>query len=64
MKRLTRSDSDQMVAGVIGGLAQYFKIDSNLLRLIFVILTFMSVGLMVLIYFAAMIIIPNEREIR
>lgn len=64
MRRLMRSDSDQMVAGVIGGLAQYFNIDSNLLRLIFVILTFMSVGLMVLIYFAAMIIIPNEREIR
>ena len=64
MKRLTRSDSDQMVAGVLGGLAQYFHIDSNLLRLIFVILTFMSVFMLVLIYFAAVIIMPNGREIR
>lgn len=63
MKRLTRSDSDQMVAGVLGGLAQYFHIDSNLLRLIFVILTFMSVFMLVLIYFAAVIIMPNGREI-
>lgn len=64
MRRLTKSNSDQMVAGVLGGLAEYLNIDSTVLRLIFVILIFMSVGLMMLIYFAAMIIIPNEREIR
>lgn len=64
MKRLTKSNSDQMVAGVLGGLAQYLNMDSTILRLIFVILTFMSVGLMLLIYLAAMIIIPNERDIR
>lgn len=64
MKRLTRSNSDQMVAGVLGGLAQYVNIDATVLRLIFVILTLMSVGIMLLIYLAAMLIIPNEREIR
>lgn len=63
MKRLTRSNSDQMVAGVLGGLAQYVNIDATVLRLIFVILTLMSVGIMLIIYFAAMLIIPNEREI-
>ncbi|ASN04746.1 PspC domain-containing protein [Virgibacillus necropolis] len=64
MKRLTRLNSDRMVAGVLGGLAQYFSIDSTIVRVVFVILTIMSVFVLLLIYFAAMIIIPKEQEIR
>lgn len=63
MKRLTRSNSDRMVAGVLGGLAEYFNIDTTIVRLTFVILTIMSVFVLLLIYFAAVFIIPNEREI-
>lgn len=64
MKRLTRSTSNRMVAGVLGGLAEYFNLDTTIVRLVFVVLTFMSVFMLVLIYAAAMIIIPNEQEIR
>jgi len=37
-KRLFRSQTDRKLGGVIGGLAEYFRIDSNLLRLIVIIL--------------------------
>ncbi len=35
IKRLTRSKTDRKIAGVAGGLANYFGIDSVLVRLIF-----------------------------
>ena len=38
-KRLYRSEVDRKVAGVCGGLAEYFRIDSTLVRLLVVILT-------------------------
>ncbi len=40
MKTLYRSRSDSMVAGVCGGLGQYLAVDSTLVRLFFVFLTF------------------------
>lgn len=36
-KKLTRSVSDRKIAGVCGGLAQYFDCDSTLVRIIFLI---------------------------
>jgi len=38
MKRLYRSTTDRKIAGVCGGLAEYFKIDPTIIRIIFVIL--------------------------
>jgi len=38
MKRLYRSPTDMKIAGVCGGLAEYFKIDPTIIRVIFVIL--------------------------
>ena len=35
-KRLTRSGSDRMIAGVFGGIGQYFKIQPNILRILYV----------------------------
>lgn len=37
-KKLTRSDTDKKLAGVCGGLAEYFNIDATLIRVIFVLL--------------------------
>lgn len=37
-KRLYRSTSDKKIAGVSGGLAEYFNIDPTIVRIIFVIL--------------------------
>ncbi|HLR08898.1 MAG TPA: PspC domain-containing protein [Bacillota bacterium] len=63
VKRLYRSESDRMVAGVLGGLATYFNIDSTIVRLLFIVGLFMSVFALTLFYLAAVIIIPNEGDI-
>lgn len=38
MKKLYRSTTDKKIAGVCGGLAEYFNIDATIVRVIFVIL--------------------------
>lgn len=64
MKRLYRSQSDRMVAGVLGGLGEYFNIDPTIFRLLFVAGLLFSAGSLLLIYFIAMFIIPNEWNVR
>jgi phage shock protein C len=60
-KRLYRSQSNKMIAGVCGGIADYFEIDPTLIRLIVVaIALFGGVGL--LAYIAAIFIVPNNPE--
>lgn len=64
MKRLYRSANDRMLAGILGGLADYFKLDSTLLRLGFAIGVVFSIGTLPLIYIIAIFIIPNEWDVR
>lgn len=58
-KKLYRSTTDRKIAGVCGGLAEYFGIDSTLVRIIFAIacLCYFS-G--ILLYILCVIIIPNN----
>ena len=37
-RKIFRSNDDYMIAGVCGGLAEYLKTDSSLVRIIFVLL--------------------------
>lgn len=55
--RLTRSPTEKMVAGVCGGLAEYFNIDPVVVRLIFVLVTLTS-GLGLPVYVVLWIIMP------
>jgi phage shock protein C len=57
--QLTRSRSDQMIAGVCGGLAQYLELDPVLVRLAFVVLLFAS-GVGLPIYIVLWLIMPEE----
>ncbi len=59
-KRLVRSESDRMIAGVCGGLADYFEIDPTIVRLVFAgafLLGFGSPGLLYLLFWA---IVPRS----
>ncbi len=59
-RRLYRSRSDKMMGGVCGGLANYFGIDSTLIRLIFAILFIVGVGSPALIYLVLWIVMRQE----
>ena len=43
-KKLTKSINSRMICGVCGGIGEYFHIDPTMIRLIWVILTFGSIG--------------------
>ena len=58
-KRLERSRSDRMVAGVCGGLARYFDIHPAFYRVGFVVLTLLG-GAGIVIYLAAALVMPEE----
>ena len=61
-KRLYRSGRDKILGGVCGGIAEYFKIDPVLIRLLWVLFT-LAGGAGVLVYIIAWIIIPrNPRD--
>ncbi len=58
-QRLVRSNYDKVIAGVCGGLGQYFGIDAVIVRLIMVALVFVG-GASVLLYPILWLIMPNE----
>jgi phage shock protein C len=58
-KRLTRSQHDRMVAGVAGGLGEYFGIDATIVRLIFVAMTILG-GHGILVYLILWLVMRSE----
>lgn len=63
--RLFRSRSDKWISGVLGGLSEYFGIDSTLLRLGYLALAFLVDGGTALIaYIVLSIVVPLEPEVR
>lgn len=58
-KRLYRSRKDKMLAGVCGGVADYFKIDPTIVRVIFAVVAFSSFGTAMVAYFIALLVIPE-----
>lgn len=62
-KKLYRSQKQKMIAGICGGLAEYFNIDISLARLLFVALALLTALLpLVLFYIIAWIIVPAEEK--
>lgn len=60
-KRLYKSRQNHMLAGVCGGVAEYFNIDPTLVRLLFVLLCF-GWGSGLVAYILAAIIIPKPPQ--
>jgi len=61
-KKLYRSVIDKKLCGVCGGLGDYFEIDSTLVRLLWVILAFISCGAALLGYLICAIIVPSQPQ--
>lgn len=58
-KRLYKSNTDKMLDGVCGGIAEYFNIDSTLVRLGWVVFSLLG-GSGLLAYIIAAIIMPDR----
>jgi phage shock protein PspC (stress-responsive transcriptional regulator) len=57
---LRRSVDDRMIAGVVGGLAEYFQLDPTLLRAIYVVVSIVSAGFPgVLVYIVLWMVVPE-----
>ena len=61
MKRLVRIKKGRMLGGVCGGIAKYLDIDPVIIRILWVAFT-LVVGVGLLVYVAAWILIPEEGE--
>ena len=57
-KRLFRNENDKLIGGVCGGIANYFGIDTILVRIIFVVIAFTGAGL--LAYLILWIALPSS----
>ena len=58
-RKLYRSKTNRKLAGVCGGLAQYFNIDATLIRVLFIVLAVLG-GSGLILYVAMWIIVPKE----
>jgi phage shock protein C len=58
-KRLFKSRTNKIIAGVCGGLAEYFDVDPVIMRVLFVLLAFFG-GSGIILYIACAIIMPKQ----
>src|SRR3954468_7428111 len=58
-KKLTRSTSDRVIAGVAGGIGRYFAIDPAVVRVAFIVLLFFG-GAGLIAYGAAWVVVPTD----
>ena len=58
--QLYRSRENRMLAGVCGGLAEYFNLDPTIVRLAYLFLTLASVGIGVIAYVIMVIVFPEK----
>jgi phage shock protein PspC (stress-responsive transcriptional regulator) len=63
VRRLERSSSDKMLAGVCGGLGRYFELNPTAFRVGFVVLTLLG-GAGVLVYLVPALVMPGEGKER
>ena len=59
-KKLYRSRKNRIIAGICGGIAEYFDVDPIIIRLITLILVLHGAGL--LAYIIAWIVVPGEPD--
>jgi phage shock protein C len=58
-KRLKRSKTNKVIAGVCGGVGEYFNVDPVIIRIIMLILV-LGAGTGVVAYLIAWLVIPEE----
>ena len=62
MKRLYRSRKDRMLGGVCAGLGEHIDVDPTVIRLVWAVVTVISIGFGLLVYILAWILIPEAPD--
>lgn len=62
-KKLYRVEAGAKLAGVCGGIGEFFNIDPNILRLIWAVFTVFSVGTGLVLYLVAALILPKKSDV-
>lgn len=60
IRLLFRSTEDCLVSGVLGGFAEYWNINSTIIRLLFLLSTILTFGIIIIVYFILAKVIPIE----
>lgn len=60
-KKLYRSEDDKVLAGLLGGLGEYFDIDPTILRLAYALIVLIT-GIVpgFIVYFIAILVVPKQ----
>lgn len=62
-KKLRRSRQNNMIAGVVGGLAEYFGLDVTVLRIIYVLVSLFSAAFPgIIVYLVLWVVMPLDDE--
>ncbi len=63
-RRLYRSRTDKMIAGVCGGLGEYLDVDPTLIRLLFVFAVLAGFGSGVVLYIIMALVMPYKDDLQ
>ncbi len=62
-KRLYRSNSNKIFAGIIGGVGEYFDVDPTIIRLLWILVViFTEVVPRLIAYFIALFVVPIKKK--
>src|SRR5687768_2022241 len=61
-RKLVRSTTDRKIAGIAGGMAQYFNIDPTVMRILWLLVALPG-GLSIVVYFVLWLVIPEESAV-
>lgn len=61
-KKIYRSESDRMIAGICGGIGEYFDIDPTLVRIIFAFILLSGSGF--ILYIILWVVIPSQSQLK
>ncbi len=61
-RKLRRSRTDRMLAGVCAGLANFLGLDATLVRVVYVLATVFTAFAGVLVYIILWVIVPEEND--
>ena len=60
-RKLQRSTSNKMIAGVCAGIGKYFNLDPTIVRVLYVLMVFFA-GFGILLYLILWLVIPSESQ--